>query len=175
VQWPRDAAGTIGVLSNGAALVMATVDQLVDAGGQCCCYVNIGGETDHALTPTQFADRCLAGLQQLAQQPQVEVILVNVMTGVSNVAELMQCLQTFDQALLSPGLASSSLASVAANVDRVVPLQSWRRSTPLCVRLYCGGAVMPLPRLRFQQLRVQIYAQMGAAIAAVIQDTASAQ
>ncbi|MBE9032455.1 succinate--CoA ligase subunit beta [filamentous cyanobacterium LEGE 11480] len=165
LQLSHDAAGTIGIVGNGSELVLATVDQVLQAGGRYCCSVNLGGETHYELTSTQFGERLLAGLIQMAQQPLVAEIVVNVLTGVVTGEAILEVLQGFDQQLQKP------IVPVGVETERVVLLPQPQEPERLVIALYCGGLKMRLPRSRFKRLDVKIYEDLPAAIAAVVQNT----
>ncbi len=149
---------TLGILVNGAGLLMATVDQVYQAGGRVHCAVDIGGETHIELSPSQFHDRLLEGLLELAAQPGVQPILVNLMSGVIPGAVIFEALQAFDQALLR---------QTAPVAQRVVAL-SGVPAAPLELLLCCEGMVLPRSRPRWKRLTVTVYDPLAAAIDVVV-------
>ncbi|MBW4523654.1 MAG: succinate--CoA ligase subunit beta [Phormidium tanganyikae FI6-MK23] len=76
-----DPEGQIAVLCNGAALTMATMDLISQAGGKLLHYLNIGSETHHTWQPETLCDRLEQGLVMLAKNKQVKTILVNIVGG----------------------------------------------------------------------------------------------
>jgi succinyl-CoA synthetase beta subunit len=149
---------TLGILVNGAGLMMATVDQVYQAGGRVHCAVDIGGETHVELSARQFHDRLLNGLLQLAQQPAVQQILLNLISGVIPDTVVVAALQAFDQELLCQR-DQLPLRRVVALVPDPKPLEL----------LLCGVG-MRLPRSRFKQLTVTVYDDLAMAIAGVVKD-----
>jgi succinyl-CoA synthetase beta subunit len=153
---------TLGILVNGAGLMMATVDQVYQAGGRVHCAVDMGGETHVELSPSQFHDRLLAGLLQLTQQPAVQQILVNLISGVIPGTVLFEALQAFDQALLQQHDQLSP--------RRVVGLVGVPEPVAVELLLCCEGMVLPRSRSRFKRLTVTVYDDVAAAIAVVVND-----
>jgi succinyl-CoA synthetase beta subunit len=151
---------TLGVLVNGAGLMMATVDQIYQAGGRVHCAVDMGGETDVELSPSQFHDRLLNGLLLLAQQPDVQQILLHCISGVIPDTVILAALQAFDQELLR-----QRDQLLLGRVVALVP-----DPKPLVLLLCCEG--MRLPRSRFKQLTVTVYDELAMAIAGVVKDAA---
>lgn len=80
--------GSIGILCNGGALSMTTVDLVHRAGGKPGACLNVGGEFSHAIPPTQLAGRVQRGLDLLAQDRGIRVVLVNVLSGVADCAQV---------------------------------------------------------------------------------------
>jgi succinyl-CoA synthetase beta subunit len=159
--------GTIGILSNGSGLLMATLDQVAQVGGKTACYVNIGGDQDNYLTAEQWGDRLLTGLWQMVQPPLVSDILVSLMTGWLTNEQILQVLQTFDQQLgTKPRLA-------AVDSSRTVPLSvSPLPPDRLSLFIYCGGMEIPRwSRLRCKHLAVKIYDRLENAIADAVKPT----
>jgi succinyl-CoA synthetase beta subunit len=73
--------GQIGILCNGAGLMMATMDAVVQAGGKPAVFLNISGETQWDTTPTALRDQLERGLDQMVQTKQVRVLLINLVSG----------------------------------------------------------------------------------------------
>jgi succinyl-CoA synthetase beta subunit len=136
---------TLGILVNGSGLLLATVDQVVQAGyGRPSCYVNIGGETYVELTIAQFRERLYAGLWQLTHQRSMQRILVNLITGIVPGEVVWDVLQALDQGL--PPTAACEL---------------W-----LC----CEGMTLPSAALTGSHLTVTVYGNLASAIAALVND-----
>ncbi len=150
---------TLGILVNGAGLLMATVDQVYQAGGRIQCAVDIGGETHIELSPSQFHDRLLEGLLQLAAQPGVQQMLVSLISGVIPGAVIFEALQAFDQVLLRQTTPSAA--------QRVVALAGVPPRT-LELLLCCEGMVLPRSRPRLKRLTVTVYDPLAAAIDVVV-------
>jgi succinyl-CoA synthetase beta subunit len=155
LQFSLEPDTTLGILVNGSGLLMATVDQVCQAGGQPHCAVNIGGETHYELTPSRFADRLLAGLLQLAQQPAVQPILINLISGVVPGAVIGATLQAFDQALLT------------TEAPRVVALNDRQSPEPRRLLLCWAGSALPAKRSRFKRIVVTQYDDLASAIVAL--------
>jgi succinyl-CoA synthetase beta subunit len=149
---------TLGILVNGAGLMMATVDQVYQAGGRVHCAVDIGGETHVELSASQFHDRLFNGLLQLAQQPAVEQILIYLISGVIPDTVIFAALQAFDQEL--------QRQRDQLPLRRVVALVPDPK--PLALLLCCEG--MGPPRSRFTQLTLTVYKELAMAIAEVVDD-----
>jgi succinyl-CoA synthetase beta subunit len=146
----QEPAATLGILANGSGLLLATVDQVVQAGaGRPSCYVNIGGETQVELTIEQFRERLYAGLWQLTQQRSVQRVLVNLITGIVPGAVVWEVLTALDQVL--PPLAAGE----------VCPDEIW-----LC----WAGLPLPVAELRLSRLAVTVYDDLAAVIAALVAD-----
>ncbi len=156
LQLSLEPAGTLGILVNGSGLLMATVDQVCAAGGRPHCYINIGGETQVELSLAQFDDRLLAGLLQLAAQPAVQQILVNLISGIVPGERVFEVLQAFDQALVR----RQSLPTAG----RVVALAAKSQGEPLELWLCGEGMTFPRSRSTFKRLTVTVYAHLAAAL-----------
>jgi succinyl-CoA synthetase beta subunit len=73
--------GQIGILCNGAGLMMATMDLVSQAGGKPIHALNIGSETHADWSPQVLCDRLDQGLDLMSQTQQVKAILVNIIGG----------------------------------------------------------------------------------------------
>src|SRR5262249_6452121 len=67
--------GNIGILCNGAGLTMATMDMVKKFGGKPANFLDVGGGSDSAKT--------LFALNIVAENPQVTVILLNILGGIT--------------------------------------------------------------------------------------------
>ncbi|MDX2098087.1 MAG: ATP-grasp domain-containing protein [Leptolyngbyaceae cyanobacterium bins.59] len=85
--------GNIGIICSGAGLTMTTVDLLYNAGGKPAHFLNIGGEFHPTWPPITLQERLTQGIKQLADQPRIRVILLNLLSGVMTLAELTQLVQ----------------------------------------------------------------------------------
>jgi succinyl-CoA synthetase beta subunit len=149
----QEPAATLGILANGSGLLLATVDQVVQAGdGRPSCYVNMGGATHVELTIEQFCDRLYAGLWQLTQQRSVQRILVNLITGIVPGAVVWEVLTALDQALPPPA---------AGEICRCEIWLCW------------AGLPLPAPELGLSRLAVTVYDDLAAAIVALVADRAA--
>ncbi|MBW4691343.1 MAG: succinate--CoA ligase subunit beta [Lyngbya sp. HA4199-MV5] len=73
--------GQIGILCNGAGLMMATMDAVAQAGGKPAAFLTIGGETQWSATPEGLREQLERGLEQMVQAKQVRVLLINLVSG----------------------------------------------------------------------------------------------
>lgn len=69
--------GNIGVICNGAALTLATLDLIIQAKGKPANFINISGEDYFELTD-QSRERLYHSLDQVSQSAKVKVLLVNL-------------------------------------------------------------------------------------------------
>jgi succinyl-CoA synthetase beta subunit len=67
--------GDIGIVGNGAGLVMATLDLVSLCGGEPANFLDMGGGAS--------TERILAALKIVLSNPQVKVILVNILGGIT--------------------------------------------------------------------------------------------
>lgn len=67
--------GNIGVIGNGAGLVMSTLDVVKDAGGDPANFLDVGGGAD--------ADILSAGLEVITSNPEVKSVFVNIFGGIT--------------------------------------------------------------------------------------------
>ena len=74
--------GDIGVLGNGAGLVMSTLDVVADAGGSPANFLDVGGGAK--------ADEIVTALEVLTSDPKVRVILFNIFGGITRCDEVAQ-------------------------------------------------------------------------------------
>ena len=72
--------GDIGVLGNGAGLVMSTIDQIAAAGGAAADFCDIGGGAR--------ADTVRAALDVILAMPRVKAVLVSVFGGITRCDEV---------------------------------------------------------------------------------------
>jgi succinyl-CoA synthetase beta subunit len=74
--------GNIGVLCNGAGLMMATLDLIQSAQGKTASFVDIGGEYRHNCPPETLQERLQQGLDLILADKTVKAVLVNVLGSV---------------------------------------------------------------------------------------------
>ncbi len=67
--------GNIGILCNGAGLTMATMDMVKKFGGSPANFLDVGGGSDE--------EKTLFALDIVNENPQVEVILLNILGGIT--------------------------------------------------------------------------------------------
>jgi len=72
--------GNIGVIGNGAGLVMATLDMVSLYGGRPADFLDIGGGAS--------AERVSKALSILVENPRVKVILINILGGITRCDEV---------------------------------------------------------------------------------------
>ncbi len=72
--------GDIGILGNGAGLVMATLDLVVQAGGRPANFLDIGGGAR--------AERVKTGIELILRDERVRVLFVNVFGGITRCDEV---------------------------------------------------------------------------------------
>jgi succinyl-CoA synthetase beta subunit len=65
--WEEVAAGNVGILGNGAGLVMTTLDLVTDAGSKAATCLNLGHGRNLNPLPLAFGDRLKQGLEFLSQ------------------------------------------------------------------------------------------------------------
>lgn len=79
--------GNIGVLCNGAGLTMATMDMVKKFGGKPGNFLDVGGGSDQATT--------LKALEIVHENPDVDVILLNILGGITACDEVAGALVEF--------------------------------------------------------------------------------
>jgi succinyl-CoA synthetase beta subunit len=67
--------GDVGILGNGAGLVMSTLDVVAEAGGRPANFLDVGGGAQ--------ADEIVAALEVLLSDPKVRAVLFNVFGGIT--------------------------------------------------------------------------------------------
>jgi len=67
--------GNIGIIGNGAGLVMATLDMILDYKGNPANFCDVGGGADE--------ERIAAALEIVLANPRVKVLLINIMGGIT--------------------------------------------------------------------------------------------
>lgn len=72
--------GNLGILGNGAGLVMATLDLVAQAGGRPANFLDVGGGAR--------AEQIIAALEIITDQPDVRAVLVNVFGGITRCDEV---------------------------------------------------------------------------------------
>lgn len=68
-------SGDIGIIGNGAGLVMATLDMILDYKGNPANFCDVGGGANE--------ERIAAALQIVLGNPNVKVLLINIMGGIT--------------------------------------------------------------------------------------------
>ncbi len=72
--------GDIGVLGNGAGLVMSTLDVVADAGGAPANFLDVGGGAK--------AEEIVSALEVITSDPKVKVIFFNIFGGITRCDEV---------------------------------------------------------------------------------------
>ncbi|HUK92761.1 MAG TPA: succinate-CoA ligase subunit beta [Methanomicrobiales archaeon] len=75
-----DLDGEIGVIGNGAGLTMATIDLIALYGGRAANFLDVGGGADR--------ERVKHAVKLVASVPKVQVILVNLLGGITRCDEV---------------------------------------------------------------------------------------
>jgi len=78
--------GTIGILGNGAGLVMSTLDVVDQVGGTPANFLDVGGGAD--------ADKIVTALEVILSDPKVEAILFNIFGGITRCDEVAKGILT---------------------------------------------------------------------------------
>ena len=78
--------GDVGILGNGAGLVMSTLDVVALAGGRPANFLDAGGGSK--------ADEVVAALEVLLSDPKVKVLLINIFGGITRCDEVAKGLLT---------------------------------------------------------------------------------
>ena len=87
--------GEIGILGNGAGLVMSTLDVIALAGGRAANFCDLGGGGD--------AQGVVDALEIITGDPQVKAILFNVFGGITRCDEVARgILQALDRMTIAP-------------------------------------------------------------------------
>src|SRR5208337_900220 len=67
--------GEVGIIGNGAGLVMATLDMISDYKGKAANFCDVGGGAD--------VERIASALEIVLANPKVRVLLINIMGGIT--------------------------------------------------------------------------------------------
>jgi len=79
--------GNIGIICNGAGLVMGTMDMVKDFGGKPANFLDVGGGANR--------DKTFAALEIVHDNPDVKVILLNILGGITACDEIAHALTEF--------------------------------------------------------------------------------
>ena len=124
VQSTLETQGIVGLLCNGSGLTMATMDSFYQAGGKPIAFLNIGSETSHSWDVQTFCDRLIQGLEHISQTPQVEIILLNLISGIVTgdaiAAALLQFLHQYHPHSPYPRSASGVSGSASSAIPQIV-------------------------------------------------------
>ena len=72
--------GSIGILGNGAGLVMSTLDVVDQVGGSPANFLDVGGGAQ--------ADEIVAAMEVILSDPKVEAVLFNIFGGITRCDEV---------------------------------------------------------------------------------------
>jgi succinyl-CoA synthetase beta subunit len=72
--------GSVGILANGAGLAMSTLDVVNQVGGEAANFLDVGGGAD--------ADKFIAALTIIDNDPRVKVIFINIFGGITRGEEV---------------------------------------------------------------------------------------
>jgi len=82
--------GEVGILGNGAGLVMSTLDVVAQAGGKPANFLDVGGGAQ--------AEEIVQALEVLLSDPKVKAVLFNIFGGITRCDEVANgILQALDQ------------------------------------------------------------------------------
>ncbi len=90
-------SGNVGILGNGAGLVMATLDLVTNAGSKTATCLNVGHGRNLNTLPLAFCDRLEQGLEFLSQNKSLQVVLVNIVGSVPTAMEIAEVIAKFVQ------------------------------------------------------------------------------
>jgi succinyl-CoA synthetase beta subunit len=94
-------SGNIGILGNGAGLVMATLDLVTDAGSKPAMCLNVGHGRNTDSSPPSFSERLEQGLEFLSQDKSIQVVLINILGSVPPAVEVAEVVANFVQRQVS--------------------------------------------------------------------------
>jgi succinyl-CoA synthetase beta subunit len=120
--------GKIGILGNGTGSVLATLDLVANAGGYPGMCLNLRHSFLTDTSPTTFCERLETGLNILAADPSIQVILINFLGTIPQVEQMAEVIAKFvqqdrseinSQALLSNGNKNQLMAHLPRLVIRL--------------------------------------------------------
>jgi len=126
--------GQIGIICNGAGLTMATMDLVEQAGGVTASFLNIGGETRWDTLPEVLKQRLSEGLEILAQQKSIRVILINLISSLVPCDEIAEVIVTHAKCRL-PQPQPQPLARRSSLRPETTIFSTLNRGPELVVRL----------------------------------------
>jgi succinyl-CoA synthetase beta subunit len=149
-----DKAGNIGILGNGAGLLMATLDLVTEVSQKkpvACLNVGHGRNTDSS--SPNFCDRVAQGLEFLSQEKNIQAILINILSSVPTALEVAETIAKFVQ------------QQEHANTGKT----RHDREPHLVVRLV--GSDLDLAKERLAQVQVSLVENLDEAVAQVVRLT----
>ncbi|MBI2996006.1 MAG: acetate--CoA ligase family protein [Candidatus Melainabacteria bacterium] len=81
--------GKIGIICNGAGLTMATMDLVKQSGGEPANFLDVGGGADQ--------NQVIRALKLVADNPNVKVLLINILGGITACDEVAKALKVFSK------------------------------------------------------------------------------
>jgi succinyl-CoA synthetase beta subunit len=116
--------GKIGILGNGIGSMMATLDLVTDAGGKVGSCLNLRHAFLTDVSPTTFCHRLAKGLNILAADKSIQVILLNLLGSVPQTEEISEIIRNFvateHQELKIPSVRTSSRSRRDSHFPRLV-------------------------------------------------------
>ncbi|NJM69126.1 MAG: succinate--CoA ligase subunit beta [Scytonema sp. RU_4_4] len=103
--------GKIAILGNGAGLVMATLDLVVNSGGKPGVCLNLRHASITETSPTTFKSRLEKALKNLTTDKSIQVILINFLGSISQGTEVSEVIRNFvesDMSEVKPFMARSN-------------------------------------------------------------------
>ncbi len=138
VQSTLETQGIVGILCNGSGLTMATMDSFYQAGGKPIAFLNIGSETHHNWNVQTFCDRLLQGLDAMSQNPQVEVILLNLISGIVSGEAIAETLLEFLKTKTRSSPSSPATEGQPPNNPSASPQVNPTKALPLITIRWIG-------------------------------------
>ena len=115
--------GEVGILGNGAGLVMSTLDVVAQAGGRAANFLDVGGGAQ--------AQEIVDALEVITSDPKVRAILFNIFGGITRCDEVAQ------------GILDALDGREHRRADRRAPRRHLRRGRP-----QAAGRRQPARRVR---------------------------
>lgn len=109
-----DQNGTVATIANGAGLAMATVDAVADAGLTPANFLDIGGGASEASV--------LAAFKRLVQYPNLQVIIINIVAGITRCDEVARAILSARDQL--PNLPPLAIRLAGTNYEQAADLLS---------------------------------------------------
>jgi succinyl-CoA synthetase beta subunit len=168
-----DPEGKIGVLCNGTGLTLAALDLLSLVGGHVASVMNIGPATRCDASRATLRDHITKALAEMVRPPQTRVLLLNLMSGMVEWEDLVQCVQPYLQRPLGQPADSADnpvAPSPLPGPHWVIRLATGSVTTVAnaLVNPSPDGVVNPLPDAFVNDPRVHIIADLDAAIAKAV-------